>query len=78
MLAERGGFHGDAMGDSNLMKALLRYRDALMAHMTESQAALRQVEEAIEAEERPTVRPPSQPKMEAVELPKVEIVRRPR
>jgi hypothetical protein len=61
------------MADDKRKQAALRIREAHMAFMTEVTAAIRMLDEADEADETPTVRPPSQ-QMEAV---KIEIVKLP-
>lgn len=65
------------MGDSKRKGAILRFRSALKAFESEIQAVIRELDESDEADETPTVRPPSTPSMEAVHIPKVEIVKLP-
>lgn len=64
------------MGDSKRKQAALRLRDALAALQTEVQAVIRELDEADEVDETPTVRPPSG-EHQAVAIPKVEIVKIP-
>lgn len=64
------------MGDSKRKGAILRFRAALKAFESEVQAVIRELDEADEADETPTIRPPSG-EHQAVQLPKVEIVKLP-
>jgi hypothetical protein len=65
------------MGDTKRKGAILRFRTALKAFESEIQAVIRELDEADAADEVPTVRPPSQPAMEAVHVPKIEVVKLP-
>jgi predicted transcriptional regulator len=65
------------MGDTKRKGAILRFRAALKAFESEIQAVIRELDEADEMDDTPTVRPPSQPSMEEVHVPKVEIVKLP-
>jgi hypothetical protein len=62
------------MANDKRKKAALRLRDAIKALESEIAAVKRELDEADEADETPTVRPPSQTNMEAV---KIEIVKLP-
>lgn len=62
------------MADDKLRRAAIQIRDSLNAAVTDATAFIRVLDEIIEANEVPTVRPPSQTSMEAV---KVEVVRIP-
>lgn len=64
------------MGDSKRKGAVLRLRTALKAFESEIQAVIRELDEADEADDTPTVRPPSG-EHQAVQVPKVEIVKIP-
>jgi hypothetical protein len=62
------------VADDKLRRAAIQIRDSLNAAVTDATAFIRVLDEIIEANEVPTVRPPSQTSMEAV---KVEVVRIP-
>jgi hypothetical protein len=62
------------MADRGRKQAALRFRDAAQSLMTELQVFIRKLDEADEADDTPTVRPPSQTAMEAV---KIEVVKIP-
>jgi hypothetical protein len=64
------------MGDTKRKAAILRFRAALQTLATEVSAVIRELDEADEADETPTVRPPSG-EHQAVQMPKVEIVKIP-
>lgn len=75
--------------ETRLVKIIDAARRQISASMTERQREIRELQErdeallelravlTAEAEEVPTVRPPSTPAMQAVHVPKVEIVRFP-
>jgi hypothetical protein len=64
------------MGDSKRKGAILRFRTALKALESEIQAVIRELDEADESDETPTVRPPSG-EHQTVQVPKIEIVKVP-
>lgn len=64
------------MGDTKRKGAILRFRAALKAFESEIQAVIRELDEADEADDTPTVRPPSG-EHQAVQVPRVEIVKIP-
>jgi hypothetical protein len=64
------------MGDTKRKGAILRFRAALKAFESEIQAVIRELDEADAADDTPTVRPPSG-EHQAVNVPKVEIVKLP-
>ena len=64
------------MSDSKRKSAILRFRTALKAFESEIQAVIRELDEADESDETPTVRPPSGEHV-AVQVPKIEIVKVP-
>lgn len=64
------------MGDTKRKGAILRFRTALKAFESEIQAVIRELDEADEADETPTVRPPSG-EHRAIDVPRVDIVKIP-
>lgn len=62
------------MANEKLIKAAVSFRASLAMLMTDVTAFIRVLDEVIEQDEIPTIRPPSEQKMAAV---KVEVVRFP-
>lgn len=68
------------VADEKLRTAAVAFRASIMTLMTDATAFVRVLDEIIEANETPTLRPPSQTSMEAVkvEVVKIPTPRRPR